>query len=627
MSYTVIDLLPYTIVVPGNYILASDLTTTTGGITIKSDNVSIDLNGYSIQGETSPSTQYFGISSFGYNNITIQNGNIHGFQYGIYLSDYVGQASSGDELTGGGHIIDSVNISHSSFRGIRIEGQGNVVTNNTISYIGGADVTPDSYAFGIESFGFNADISHNNIFEIRGSGYSDLGEGVGISISRYGDGSTINGNIIKNLASDINLTYQDWAAPSRSSWGIWVGGDGSSDIVVDGNLIENFVYGVTFKRTVSGEFSNNEVFGAVVPYYRPYDADGTRVIDSGDNSSDIAQDALIWGRNTPGQIESVEAIYLSPLHRTAEWFYYPLHNPSNSDDTISGPAGQPTMVDYWAAPAAVVVDLATGAVSGGGGSDTLINIRGAQGSKYDDYIFGSSESNLLAGSSGNDALFGNDGDDFLYGDDVTAGSSGNDMLYGGPGKDLHDGGSGIDYASYNDANYAGLTASLLNPTINTDVAAGDTYYGIEGLILTNNNDYGHGDNAANYLYGMSGNDWLYGNDGNDRLYGGDGNDMLFGGTGADLLDGGKGDNQLIGGIGNDTFVFRNDSGHDTVFDFQGGYGIVDFLDLRGYFLSFDQILAASSQLGSDVYISLSTDASLTLSDFYLGNFSADDVIF
>ena len=626
MSYTVIDFLPFTITLPGDYILASNLESTGDGIIIKASDVSIDLNGYTVTGAESPTNRFYGISSFDYDNISIKNGNIVGFQYGIYLSDLVDHAGTAAELSGGGHLIDNVNISESTFRGIRIEGQNNVVTNNTISNIGGATINQNSYGMGIESFGLNATISSNFILEIHGSGESDLGEGVGISVSRYGDGTIISGNTISNLAAEIDETYSDWAAPSRSSWAIWVGGDGSSNIVVDGNRIDNFVYGVTFKRTVAGEFLNNEVTNAIVPYYRPYDPDGIRVIDGGNNTSDILSTDFAWGRYTAGQIEFVEAIYLSPLRRSADFLFYPLHNPSNLDDTVTGPPGQLTMVDYWAAPSAVIIDLSRGVVTGGGGSDVLVNILGAQGSKFDDTIMGNDSVNLLSGSTGNDILYGGAGDDYIFGDDVTAGSAGNDMLYGGAGADLLDGGAGLDYARYNDASYAGLIASLINPAINTGIAAGDTYVGIEGLILTNNNDIGYGDNNANYLYGMGGNDSLYGLNGNDRLYGGDGNDMLYGGAGADLLDGGSGSDWLSGGADRDLFVFRTGYGNDIIIDFEGGYGIVDRLDFSGVFSTFDQVLSVSSQVNNDVVISYAEGYNVTLSNFYLGNFSADDVI-
>ena len=90
----------------------------------------------------------------------------------------------------------------------------------------------------------------------------------------------------------------------------------------------------------------------------------------------------------------------------------------------------------------------------------------------------------------------------------------------------------------------------------------------------NNMMYGfEGDDT---LRGMQGDDWIFGGEGDDTLEGGEGDDTLLGGEGADTLDGGEGDDMLIGGegadtltggAGADTFVFGEDSGADTITDF------------------------------------------------------------
>jgi hypothetical protein len=269
MSYT-IDFLPFTITLPGDYILASNLSTDGYGIIIQASDVNINLNGFSITGSQNSDNQFYGISSFDQDRISITNGSIIGFQYGIYLSDLVDYASSIDDLSGGAHLVENVVVSDSTFRGIRLEGAENIVRNNSISNIGGSTSYPDAYAFGIESFGRNALISGNTITNIHGAGVSDLGEGVGISVTYFGDGSVVSGNIITNPGSEIDANYSSWSAESRSTWGIWIGGDVATyNITADGNVIDNFIYGITYKRTVYGEFANNCVTGAVVPYFRP----------------------------------------------------------------------------------------------------------------------------------------------------------------------------------------------------------------------------------------------------------------------------------------------------------------------------------------------------------------------
>ncbi|WP_422369754.1 M10 family metallopeptidase C-terminal domain-containing protein [Hoeflea sp.] len=119
------------------------------------------------------------------------------------------------------------------------------------------------------------------------------------------------------------------------------------------------------------------------------------------------------------------------------------------------------------------------------------------------------------GGSNNDTLHGNSVANSLFG------NGGNDMLFGGLGADALDGGSGFDYARYDNAASA-VAVYLANDRPNSGEAAGDTFANIEGLILSAHNDYGFGDDGANYIYGLGG------------------SDSLAGGLGADYLDGGEG---------------------------------------------------------------------------------------
>jgi Ca2+-binding RTX toxin-like protein len=689
----IIDKAGITITAAGVYKLDRDLTfnaKTGAAITIAADNVVIDLNGHTIRGSNAADTSAYGIVAMDRTNVTVKNGSINGFQYGIYLSDLI----DSKPLDGGRHLIQNVDISDSTFRGIRVEGLDNVVRDCTISDIGGTTLYANAYAFGIESFGPNARILSNTVTDVRGFGIQDVGEGVGISISRHGDGSIVAGNVIRNSAVEVGAGYGDWPAQSRSTYGVWIGGDGSSNIHVNNNTIDNFVYGITFKRTVAGDFAGNNVTHAIVPYYLPFNDAGTRVVDLGGNISDIGPTELAFGRTTPAQVETVELIYLSPLHRGRDFLFVPLHNPDDnvSGNTLDGGAGL-QMVDYWRAASAVIVDLQTGNTSGGGGNDVLANVEGAQGTEdHGDTLLGNTGRNLLAGSGGDDAIFGKEQGDWLFGDE------GNDMIAGGSGADLIDGGEGLDYARYDDGHFGRLVVSLKQPGRNTGAAAGDKFLSIEGLVLGDGSDFGYGDDRSNYIYGMSGEDSLagglgadylhggagtdyaryddanygnlivslldstintgaakgdrfvaieglflgsgndrgygdngdnslYGMSGNDVLIGNDGFDNLLGGNGNDILNGGCGADRLSGNLGNDTFVFRDGYGADVVLDFAGGRGVIDRIDFRTVFDSFREALVASKQVGADLVFTISDTDTLTLRNFYRGNLHADDILF
>jgi VCBS repeat-containing protein len=195
-----------------------------------------------------------------------------------------------------------------------------------------------------------------------------------------------------------------------------------------------------------------------------------------------------------------------------------------------------------------------------------------QGTKSNDYMFG---------LGGNDVVYGLLGNDSLYG------GAGDDILVGGKGLDYLSGAGGSDTASYIDAT-AGVTASLLKSTLNTNDAKGDVYDSIENLTGTVFADKLTGDDAANVLSGGDGADILEGGSGADRLDGGTGIDTasyagsklgvtaslakpgintndakgdtyvsienLTGSAFADTLTGNAAANVLSGGIGNDILV-------------------------------------------------------------------------
>ncbi len=78
---TPISSLPYTISSPGSYYVTNALSSTTGGITITTNDVELDLNGFTLTGTAG----LYGISS-SFNQITIRNGRVHFWGIGISLA-------------------------------------------------------------------------------------------------------------------------------------------------------------------------------------------------------------------------------------------------------------------------------------------------------------------------------------------------------------------------------------------------------------------------------------------------------------------------------------------------------------------------------------------------------------
>src|SRR4029079_17974779 len=125
-----------------------------------------------------------------------------------------------------------------------------------------------------------------------------------------------------------------------------------------------------------------------------------------------------------------------------------------------------------------------------------------------DIIVTGAGNDTVHGGTGNDTIFTYDGDDQLFGD------GGNDKLLGGGRNDTLDGGAGNDYIDEND--------KRLNP---------------EDPIA-----------ETNTLIGGTGDDTLIGSPGKDTLECGDDNDLL------------------LGLVNDDTYVFKNNYGTDTLVD-------------------------------------------------------------
>lgn len=227
-------------------------------------------------------------------------------------------------------------------------------------------------------------------------------------------------------------------------------------------------------------------------------------------------------------------------------------NAGAGTDYVRGGAGADQMdggdgrdyLDYRGSSAAVDVNLATGAASGGDAQgDTFTNFEYLLGSSFDDVLTGDHTNNFLYGYSG---------------DDVINGGGGHDLIRGGAGADILDGGSGIDWLVYR-LSTSGISVNLLTGASSGGYAQGDVFSNFERVQGSNYDDNITGDNNNNLLYGYNGNDIISGEGGNDILTGHNGDDQLFGGDGVDQLRGGAGADVLDGGASFDYADYQYDS--------------------------------------------------------------------
>lgn len=241
--------------------------------------------------------------------------------------------------------------------------------------------------------------------------------------------------------------------------------------------------------------------------------------------------------------------------------------------------------DYSASTAGVVVNLVTGAASGGDAEgDRLIGIGSVTGTAFADRLTGDDRDNRIMGGLGADVLVGGAGFDTVDYSDYPAitgsglivnlatgtasdgdtlsgfeavigtglsdtltgnaganrleGGGGNDMLNGGAGADVMIGGDGDDtYTVDNAGDVVIETTNGGNDRVNTSIGAYTLGLGIESLGYTGTGSFvGTGNALGNVLYGSAGNETWYGLDGDDKLQGSLGADTFYGGTGQNSAD-------------------------------------------------------------------------------------------
>jgi Ca2+-binding RTX toxin-like protein len=180
--------------------------------------------------------------------------------------------------------------------------------------------------------------------------------------------------------------------------------------------------------------------------------------------------------------------------------------------------------------------------------------------------------------------------------DIVRGYTNNDTLLGWEGSDAIYGGTGNDYVNGN------MGTDVVNGEAGNDLAAGgkdnDTVYG------------GLGDDTVN---GNLGADVVYGNEGSDTVRGGKEADAVYGGEGNDTVYGDLGNDLLSGSAGADVFVFVDNSGIDTILDFDAldsiriqaninGSGITGFTDIAGHTTQTDSGISLDLGGGNSVLL-------------------------
>lgn len=258
-SYACINIrtVPVRISHPGSYCLASDLKVLNPasiGINIAADNVTLDFQNHALifsAGESRAS----GVESNGHSNITVKNGIIRKFMFGVRIQD-VDLNKLKNNSPNAMHDIQVSNmlLENNTFRGVSIQAINSSVTNSKVYSTGGTTVFQNSYAMGIEMAGNYCNVSNNVIDGVYPVG---TGEGVGLSVSTYGDGCKVFGN-------KISLKTKP---PLARSFGIWFGPVEKIIAIVSGNSISDASYSGNFEMDKIEEYDNFIANISCSPWY------------------------------------------------------------------------------------------------------------------------------------------------------------------------------------------------------------------------------------------------------------------------------------------------------------------------------------------------------------------------
>ncbi len=250
---TIIASVPTVITTAGVYCLNHDVNTaiTSGNaITINSNNVTLDCNGYKIGGLAAGATSTaHGVGSdLTRQNITVRNCGVRGFYTGIAL------------LGGAGHLVADNRLDNNLVFGIVVGGYHNLIEHNRVYDTGG---------FSGGNFGFGIDASGDVIDNIVDGTFGATANNSAYGIEMDGDGTEARGNRVSGLLATgtgsatgldvfgVGVTVRDNSiAVPAASQGNGIAGLSATDTVCIGNTTLKFATAITQCQDGGGNVSN-----------------------------------------------------------------------------------------------------------------------------------------------------------------------------------------------------------------------------------------------------------------------------------------------------------------------------------------------------------------------------------
>jgi hypothetical protein len=193
-------------------------------ITISADNVVLDLNGATLDGTPKASAFSWGIRSYNHSNITIRNGTIRGFNYGISLTAPLGYVNT-TVRPSHSFLVENVRLIENRTAGLEVIGYDSEIRGNYIAHTGGS---PDR--------------------RLSGNAWGMIAAGDGVRV----------------IDNDVTHTHVNTAYPGGVTTAIFL--SGGSDMVAVNNRITAANFGIYSGGLNWGKYRDNITVNVGVPY-------------------------------------------------------------------------------------------------------------------------------------------------------------------------------------------------------------------------------------------------------------------------------------------------------------------------------------------------------------------------
>lgn len=194
-------------------------------IKISADNVVLDLNGATLDGTPKGNAFSYGVLAYGqHSNITVRNGTIRGFNYGISLTAPLGEVNTRVRHSHS-FLVENIRAIENRTVGINVIGNDSEIRRNYIAHTGGSpDPGLSANAWGIIAAGtglriVDNDVAHTHVNTAHSGGATNaifLAGGRGavvvnnrITEANFGiNGGTLNwGKYRDNITIDVGVPY------------------------------------------------------------------------------------------------------------------------------------------------------------------------------------------------------------------------------------------------------------------------------------------------------------------------------------------------------------------------------------------------------------------------------------